>query len=66
VVADDRYFAPREGVEEYIRAYSGSSDQITIISSSGITAFIEEWFHVRGYDMSHIEIIANDLEFDAS
>jgi 2-hydroxy-3-keto-5-methylthiopentenyl-1-phosphate phosphatase len=59
VVMDDRYFAPRAGVREFLDEIEAQDIALYIVSS-GISYFIARWFEVR-YDYAPDIIIANEL-----
>ena len=59
VVMDDRYFAPRAGVREFLGGIEAQDIALYIVSS-GISYFIARWFELR-YDYAPDIIIANGL-----
>lgn len=59
IVMDDRYFAPRAGVAEFLEEIQARDIPLCIVSS-GIVVFIRRWFELRfGYTPD--VIIANEL-----
>lgn len=59
IITDDTYFAPRDGVAEFLEEIQAQDIPLYIVSS-GISIFIERWFTLR-YDYTPDIIIANDL-----
>ena len=62
IVQDDRYFAPRAGVAEFLAEIQEQDIPLYIVSS-GISEFIARWFQLR-FDYTPDIIIANDLIFE--
>lgn len=62
IVQDDRYFAPRAGVAEFLAEIQEQDIPLYIVSS-GISYFIARWFELRfGYTPDII--IANEMIFE--
>ena len=59
IVTDDNYFAPRDGVAEFLDEIQ-SEDISLYIVSSGISEIIAKWFKLR-FDYVPDIIVANDL-----
>ncbi len=59
VVMDDQYFAPREGVREFLD-YLISEDIPLVIVTSGITNFVTTWFQKR-YNYTPEIVFGNEL-----
>lgn len=59
IVLDDRYFAPRAGVAEFLDTIQEQDIPLYIVSS-GITVCIERWFELR-YNYTPDIIIANEM-----
>ncbi len=64
VVMSDQYFAPREGVREFLD-YLISEDIPLVIVTSGITNFVTTWFQKR-YDYVPEIVFGNDLIIESS
>lgn len=62
IVQDDQYFAPRDGVAEFLAEIQEQDIPLYIVSS-GISEFIARWFQLR-FDYTPDIIIANDLIFE--
>lgn len=60
----DQYFAPREGVREFLD-YLISEDIPLVIVTSGITNFVTTWFQKR-YDYVPEIVFGNDLIIESS
>jgi 2-hydroxy-3-keto-5-methylthiopentenyl-1-phosphate phosphatase len=59
IVLDDRYFAPRAGVTEFLDTIQEQDIPLYIVSS-GIAVCIERWFELR-YNYTPDIIIANEM-----
>ncbi len=59
IVLDDRYFAPRDGVADFLTRIQEQDIPLYIVSS-GVSSFISRWFELRFGYIPDI-IIANEL-----
>jgi phosphoserine phosphatase len=62
IVLDDRYFAPREGVREFLD-YLIREDIPLVIVTSGVSDFVTAWFLER-YNYSPEIVFGNELIMD--
>lgn len=62
IILDDRFFAPRDGVKEFLQHITEKNIPLVIVSS-GIADFIRIWFKKR-FDYVPSEIISNGLKWD--
>ncbi len=62
LVMDDRFFAPRAGVAEFLQTITEKNIPLVIVSS-GISDCIRIWFKKR-FDYVPSEIISNGLKWD--
>ena len=62
IVLDDRFFAPRDGVKEFLDMVREKNVPLIIVSS-GISDCIRIWFKKR-FDYVPSEIISNGLKWD--
>lgn len=59
IVQDDTYFAPREGVQEFLDSLRHDDIPLVIVTS-GVADFVRAWFRLR-YDYTPEIILGNEL-----
>jgi 2-hydroxy-3-keto-5-methylthiopentenyl-1-phosphate phosphatase len=59
IVLDDRYFAPRDGVREFLDYITQKGISLVIVTS-GVSDFVIAWFRER-YDYTPEMVVGNEL-----